>query len=55
MNSNFVNTEEALEIIRNGGILILTDDEKRENEGDFVMAAEHATPETVNFMITNGR
>ena len=55
MNSNFVNTEEALEIIREGGILILTDDEKRENEGDFVMAAEHATPETVNFMITNGR
>ena len=55
MNSNFVNTEEALKIIRNGGILILTDDEKRENEGDFVMAAEYATPETVNFMITNGR
>jgi len=55
MKPNFVNTEEALEIIRNGGILILTDDEKRENEGDFVMAAEHATPETVNFMITNGR
>jgi len=55
MNSNFVNTEEALDIIRNGGILILTDDEKRENEGDFVMSAEHATSETVNFMITNGR
>ena len=55
MNSNFVNTEDALEIIRNGGILILTDDENRENEGDFVMAAEYATPETVNFMITNGR
>jgi len=55
MNSNFVNIEQALKIIRDGGLLILTDDEKRENEGDFVMAAEHASPETVNFMITHGR
>ncbi|MCK4983496.1 MAG: 3,4-dihydroxy-2-butanone-4-phosphate synthase, partial [Victivallaceae bacterium] len=51
----FVTSEEAMSIIRDGGILILTDDEKRENEGDFVMAAEYATPETVNFMITHGR
>lgn len=55
MISNFVNIEQALKIIRDGGLLILTDDEKRENEGDFVMAAEHASPETVNFMITHGR
>jgi len=55
MKSNFVNTEDALKIIRDGGILILTDDENRENEGDFVMAAEHASPDTVNFMITHGR
>ncbi len=51
----FATPEEALAIIRDGGMLILTDDAKRENEGDFVMAAEHATPEAVNFMITHGR
>ncbi|MCX7846808.1 MAG: bifunctional 3,4-dihydroxy-2-butanone-4-phosphate synthase/GTP cyclohydrolase II [bacterium] len=51
----FASTEEALRIIRGGGMLILTDDEQRENEGDFVMAAEHVTPEAINFMITHGR
>ncbi len=47
--------EEALEDIRNGKIIIVVDDEDRENEGDFVCAAELATPETVNFMATHGK
>ncbi len=51
----FATPEEAFAIIRAGGMLILTDDETRENEGDFVMAAEHVTPDAVNFMITHGR
>ncbi len=47
--------EEALEEIRNGKIIIVVDDEDRENEGDFISAAELITPETVNFMATHGR
>jgi len=47
--------EEALEDIRNGKIIIVVDDEDRENEGDFICAAELVTPETVNFMATHGR
>ena len=47
--------EEALEDIRNGKIIIVVDDEDRENEGDFVCAAELVTPETVNFMASNGK
>lgn len=47
--------EEAIEDIRRGKIVIVVDDEARENEGDFVMAAEKATAETINFMIVNGR
>ena len=42
--------ERAIEVFRNGGIVILVDDEDRENEGDFAMAAEDITPEAVNFM-----
>jgi 3,4-dihydroxy 2-butanone 4-phosphate synthase / GTP cyclohydrolase II len=45
----------ALEHLRKGGMIILTDDEDRENEGDLVMAAEFATPEAVNFMARFGR
>lgn len=45
----------ALDDIRNGGMVILVDDEDRENEGDLVMAAELATPETVNFMARHAR
>ncbi len=45
----------ALEQLRNGGMIILTDDEDRENEGDLVMAAQFATPEAVNFMARYGR
>lgn len=47
--------ERALEEIRKGRMVILTDDEDRENEGDLVMAAEKVTPEAINFMATHGR
>ena len=47
--------EEALEDIRQGEIVIVVDDQDRENEGDFVAAAEMATPEMINFMATHGR
>jgi 3,4-dihydroxy 2-butanone 4-phosphate synthase / GTP cyclohydrolase II len=55
MTAPFASIEEAVEEIRAGRILIVVDDEDRENEGDFVMAAEKVTPEAVNFMVTNGR
>ena len=47
--------DEAIEAIRNGEVVIVVDDEDRENEGDFVAAAEKITPEIVNFMETHGR
>ncbi len=47
--------EEAIEDIKNGKVIIVVDDEDRENEGDFVCAAECITPEIVNFMATYGR
>jgi len=47
--------EEAIEALKKGEIIIVVDDEDRENEGDFVAAAQHATPEVVNFMVTHGR
>jgi 3,4-dihydroxy 2-butanone 4-phosphate synthase/GTP cyclohydrolase II len=47
--------EEAIDAIRNGKVIIVVDDENRENEGDFLAAAELATPETVNFMATHGK
>lgn len=47
--------EEAIEEIKKGKIIIVVDDEDRENEGDFVVAAELITPEIVNFMATHGR
>lgn len=47
--------EEALEDIRNGKIIIVVDDEDRENEGDFITAARNVTPEVINFMATHGR
>ena len=47
--------EEALEDFREGKFLIVVDDEDRENEGDFIIAAEKITPEKVNFMLKNGR
>src|SRR3954464_6210809 len=47
--------EEALEDIKNGKVIIVVDDEDRENEGDFICAAECITPEIINFMATQGR
>ena len=47
--------EEAIEDIKNGKVIIVVDDEDRENEGDFVAAAEAVTPEMINFMATHGR
>ncbi len=47
--------EEAIEEIKKGRMVILVDDEDRENEGDLTIAAEHVTPEVINFMATHGR
>lgn len=47
--------EEAIEDIRQGKVIIVVDDENRENEGDFVAAADMVTPEMINFMATHGR
>ena len=47
--------EEAIKDFREGKFLIVIDDEDRENEGDFIIAAEKATPEKINFMMTHGR
>ncbi len=46
---------EAIEDIKNGKLIIVVDDENRENEGDFITAARNATPEIINFMATHGR
>ena len=51
---SFSTIPEAVEQIRKGGVVIVVDDENRENEGDFICAAEKATPETVN-LIMSGR
>jgi len=56
MFSNKLNTiEEAIDDFREGKFLIVVDDENRENEGDFIIAAEKVTPEKINFMMTHGR
>ncbi len=55
MNETFNNIQEAIEDLKQGKIIIVVDDEDRENEGDFVMIAELATPETINFMAKEGR
>lgn len=56
MSDIHLNTiEEAIEDIRQGKIIIVVDDEDRENEGDFLAAAEKVTPEMINFMATHGR
>ena len=47
--------EEAIAEIRNGGMVVLVDDENRENEGDLVIAGDKVTPEAINFMATHGR
>ena len=55
MPYEFSKIEEALEAMSEGRVVIVVDDEQRENEGDFVAAAERVTPETIEFMITHGR
>ena len=55
MFMKFNTIEEALDDIKNGKMVILVDDEDRENEGDLTMAAEMVTPEAINFMATHGR
>jgi 3,4-dihydroxy 2-butanone 4-phosphate synthase/GTP cyclohydrolase II len=53
--ANFATVEEAVEEIRQGRMIVLVDDEDRENEGDLTMAAEKITPEAINFMAKFGR
>lgn len=55
MKSNFNTIQEAINDLKAGKIIIVCDDENRENEGDFVALAEFATPDVINFMITHGR
>jgi 3,4-dihydroxy 2-butanone 4-phosphate synthase/GTP cyclohydrolase II len=55
LSNQFSTVEEITDAIREGQVVIVVDAEDRENEGDFVCAAEKATPEIVNFMITHGR
>jgi len=52
---NFDSVEKALGVLREGGLVIVSDDEDRENEGDLVGVAELITPESINFMITEGK
>lgn len=55
MKSQLNTIEEAVEDIKKGKVVIVVDDEDRENEGDFLTAARNATPEVINFMATHGR
>jgi 3,4-dihydroxy 2-butanone 4-phosphate synthase/GTP cyclohydrolase II len=55
MTSHFSTIDAAVAAIRRGGVIIVVDAEDRENEGDFIAAAEKVGPEIVNFMITHGR
>src|SRR5262245_54517076 len=53
--STFDSVEHAIEAIRGGRMIIVVDDENRENEGDLTMAAAKVTPEAINFMVKHGR
>jgi len=55
MSRKLDSIQSAIEDIKQGKIIIVVDDEDRENEGDFVVAAEKITPEIINFMATEGR
>jgi 3,4-dihydroxy 2-butanone 4-phosphate synthase/GTP cyclohydrolase II len=55
MSFQFHTIQEAIEDIKNGKLIIVVDDEDRENEGDFLTAARNVTPEVINFMATHGR
>src|ERR1035441_4238637 len=54
-NANFATVEEAVADIRVGRMVVVVDDEDRENEGDLTLAAEFVTPEAINFMARYGR
>ena len=54
-NIEFDPISDALAAIRNGECIIVVDDERRENEGDLICAAQFATPQQINFMATEGR
>ena len=56
-NKKFVldSISEAIKAIKKGEVIIVVDDENRENEGDFMAAAEKVSPELINFMATHGR
>lgn len=54
-HSPFASIEDAIEAIRCGRMVVVVDDEDRENEGDLTLAAEHVTPEAIAFMATHGR
>ena len=51
--ADFATVEEAIEEIRNGNMIVVVDDEDRENEGDLIVAADKCTPEHINFMATH--
>jgi hypothetical protein len=53
--TQFASIEDAIQDVQNGKIVIIIDDEDRENEGDLMVAAEKVTPEIINFMATHGR
>ncbi len=55
MSYKFNTIEEAIEDIKKGKIIVVVDDEDRENEGDLLMAAEKVTSEAINFMAKEGR
>lgn len=55
MADHFNTVDEAIEVVKKGGMIIVVDDEDRENEGDLLMAAQLATPEKINFIITEAR
>ena len=55
MQNNLASTEEIVAELKAGKMVILVDEEDRENEGDLVLAADHVTPEAVNFMAKHGR
>ncbi len=55
MNRAFASIEDAIEAIRQGRMVVVVDDEDRENEGDLTLAAKHVTPEAIAFMATHGR
>ena len=55
MHSVLNSIEEAIQDLKAGKVIIVVDDEGRENEGDFITAAQNVTPEVINFMATHGR